>query len=392
MAKQTKNTEEQDDFILDVSDVPMPPEEVREQVEDEFRGSAPAFKLCFLGVGQGGGRLAQQFWQYGYRRVCAVNSAIADIQPLELPNDNKLTIGVGGGAGGSPEMGAKIMTEYREDVYNLARKAFGAQFDRIMITATAGGGTGAGGVVEAVNVAHDLLEKLELNEKDGDPRVGVIMALPKDSDGKDAHANAARTLAKLVQMEQAGVISPLILLDNQRIDKLFPKLPAGKFWQTSNHAVCSIFHLLNVVAAKESKYTSFDKQDFAAVLKSGLLVFGSMPVRDWQRREGIGVAIRDNLSRNTLVGGLNLRSGSVAGCVLVAKADILDNQLPQEFINDGLSMLGRMIKPGGAVKHGIYAGNNDGVVVYTMIGGLDAPTERLAELARIGGLRDWDGA
>jgi len=392
MSKRNSNAVEQDDFVLDVSDVPMPPEETRETVEDEFKGPSPAFKLCFMGVGQCGGRLAHQYWQYGYRRVCVVNSAIADIQPLELPNDNKLTIGVGGGAGGNPELGAKLMTDHREDVFNLARRSFGDSFDRVMVTAAAAGGTGSGGVVEAVLIAKDLMGKLEIKTNDGDPRVGVIIALPKDSDGKDAHANAARTLHKLVAMEQSRIISPLILLDNQRIDRLFPKLPAGKFWQTSNHAVCSIFHLLNVVAAKESKYTSFDKQDFEAVLRSGLLVFGSMPVKDWQRREGIGIAIRDNLSRNTLVGGLNLKSGSIAGCVLVAKTDILDNQLPQEFIDDGLSMLGRMIKPDGAVKHGIYAGNNDGVVVYTMIGGLDAPTERLAELARVGGLRDWDGA
>ncbi len=384
-----------DDFVLDVSDVPMPPAEVRETVEDELK-TPTAFRLCFLGVGQGGGRIAHQFWQYGYRRVCAVNSALADIQPLELPADNKLTIGMGGGAGGNPDMGHRLMSDHREDVYNLTRKSFGATFDRVFVCATAGGGTGAGGVEEAVGMAHDLIDKLELRNKDTlDPQVGVIIALPKDSDGKDAHANAARVLQKLVDMSAnptARRISPLIILDNQRIDRLFPKTPTGQFWGKSNHAVCSIFHLLNVVSAKESKYTSFDKQDFEAVLKSGILVFGSMPVKEWQQREGISVAIRDNLSRNTLVGGMNLKTGTIAGCVVVSKAEILDNQLPQAFIDDGLSMLGRMIKPGGAVKHGIYAGNNDGVVVYTMIGGLAEPTERIMELKRSGGIRDWDGA
>lgn len=394
-----------DDFILDISNVPLPPKEEIETVDDEFPGGDPAFKLCFLGLGQGGGRIAQQFWQYGYRRICAVNTAIADIQPLDLPEDRKITIGAGGGAGGNPRMGAKLFEDHREDVYDLARAAFGASFDRIMVTATAGGGTGAGGVSEAVKVAHNLIDKLGLRHEDArDPQVGVIIALPKEADGKEAHSNAAQTLQTLISMTldvpankrqptgRPPLISPLIIIDNQRIEKLYPKVPTGKFWQTANHTVCSLLHLLNLVSARESKYTSFDKKDFESILRSGLVVFGSMPVPDWKKREGISVALRNNLDRNLLVSGVNIRTGNVAGCILVASKDILDNQLPQENIDEGLSMLGRTIAGEGAVRHGIYVGNTDGVVVYTMIGGLQAPTERIAQLTKVGGMRDWDGA
>lgn len=384
--------------VLDISGVPTPPEEVREDVADAFKeGSQPAFKLCFLGVGQGGGRIAQQFYKYGYRRVCAANTAIADIAPLELPEANKLTIGVGGGAGGDPGEGNRVLQEHREDIYNLMRKSFGASFDRIIVAATAGGGTGAGGVFEAVNTAHDLIDKLELRGKDSaDPQVGVIIALPKESDGRKASATSAQILQKLYELTvpKAGKprISPLIILDNQRIDKLYPKTATGAFWETANHSVCSIFHLINTVAARESRYTSFDKKDLEQLLKSGLLVFGAMPVKDWKSREGLSNAIRENLTKNLLVGGMNLKSGKTAGCIVVGKREVLDNDLPQSYIDEGLSMLARTIQPGSSVRHGIYAGNADGVVVYTIIGGLDCPLERINALRKAGGLQDWDGA
>lgn len=395
-----------DDFILDISNVPLPPEEVVESVQDEFPGGDPAFKMCFLGLGQGGGRIAHQFWQYGYRRVCAANTAIADIEPLELPEANKLTIGAGGGAGGDPHMGSRIVEEHREDIYDLARNSFGAAFDRIMVTVTAGGGTGAGGAPEAIRIAHDLIDKLEMrNDDPTDPQVGMIVALPKEADGKEAHLTAAQTLQNLIGMAMGSPkrqrkpavppkISPLIIIDNQRIDKLYPKTPTGQFWSVANHAVCSLFHLLNLVSARESKYTSFDEKDFGSILRSGLLVFGSMPVQDWKKREGISVALRQNLDKNLLVGGVDVKTGKIAGCVLVANKEILDNELHQENIDEGLSMLGRTIQGDGAVRHGIYAGNNEppGVVVYTMIGGLRPPAERIAQLNKIGGLRDWDGA
>lgn len=394
-----------DGFILDISDVPTPPEGQVKTVEDEIKGGAkPAFKMCFLGLGQGGGRIAHQFWQYGYRRVCAANTAIADIEPLELPDDRKITIGAGGGAGGSIDMGARLIEEHREDIYDLARTSFGEDFDRIIVTVTAGGGTGAGGVFEAVQIAHDLIDKLGLRNDDPmDPQVGVIIALPKEVDGQEAHASAAETLQRLVGLSMGTPakkrakpigpkISPLVIIDNQRIDKLYPNTPTGKFWGIANHAVCSLIHLLNLVSARESQYTSFDKKDFESILRSGLVVFGSMPVPDWEKREGISVALRNNLDKNLLVSDMDIKTGRIAGCVIVASKDILDNKLPQGHIDEGLAMLGRTIKGEGAVRHGIYAGNGDGVAVYTMIGGLAPPAGRIAQLRKLGGLADWDGA
>lgn len=45
-------------------------------VEDTFQG---AIKMAFVGAGQGGGRIAQAFYDMGYRRVCAVNTTPQDL-------------------------------------------------------------------------------------------------------------------------------------------------------------------------------------------------------------------------------------------------------------------------------------------------------------------------
>ncbi len=388
-----ENVEQQapvdDDFdVIDVSSVPIPPTEVREVVEDEI-GKPTAFKLAILGSGQGGGRLAQQFWQLGYRRVAAVNTAQADIRPLNLPEDRKLVMD-SAGAGGKLEVGARVTADHREDIHDLLRKSFGTDFDRALITVTAGGGTGSGSVFELVKIVGDYMDKAELRKAGGDPRVGVLVALPKESDGKRAHHNAFVTFQELYR-RVPHEISPLIVIDNQRISKLYPNLSVDMFWTVANKSVCSIFHLLNLVSARHSEYTSFDPADFETVLQSGMLAFGATPVQNWSEREAMGQAIRDNLKRNVLVSGLDLGTGTVAGCVVVAHRDTL-KALKQESLDDGFSMLGRMLQSGSAVYRGIYAGNNSDPVVYTLIGGLKPPADRLSELQRLGGVTDWDDA
>jgi len=387
--------------ILDVSDIPLPDEEVSSSIVDEIEGGT-AFKFCFIGAGQGGGKIAHQFWQYGYRRVCAINTASADLDPLgrEVPADakyptfpakNKLKIGEHEGAGGSIEVGRVAALENREDIFNLMRTSFGDDFDYIFVTATAGGGTGAGSCAEIVKIASELAEKVECVDKDGKPRVGVMLALPKESDASDAYNSAVQVLEEIAELTP-NIVSPLILIDNKRINKLYPGLPLGKFCSKANHSACSILHLLNVVSARESEYTSFDAADYETLLSSGIITYGAMPINKWDNRDDLSVAVRSNLTKNVLVDGVDLSTGKIAGCVLVSNKQVLDEELSQEYIDDSFSMLARMIKPGSPVRTGVYAGNNQNIVAYTIIGGLDKPVKKIQEMCKLAGIRDFDGA
>lgn len=375
--------------IFDIASVPVPPTVSTKVVDDELKADA-AFNFCFVGAGQGGGRIAHQFYQYGYRRVCAINTASADLDPLPLPDKAKLKIGEDwqSGTGGDVDACSAIAKKYREDIFNLMRDNFGEDFDQIFVTISAGGGTGAGSCETIIQAAHDLINTLELDDRMDSPQVGVIVALPKESDGPAAYASAYKTYSKLLELADTGVISPLITIDNRKIQSLYPDLPAGKFWGTANHSVCSIFHLLNLVAARESEYTSFDRTDYETLLKSGLMTFGAMPVQEYEGSKALANAIRHNLTKSALVGGVDISTGTVAGCVVVAGKDVLDEKLPEVHIDNGFSMLARMLKKGSAIRRGIYAGGSGGVTIYTLVGGLGSPTTWLEDLKRRGHAAD----
>ena len=63
---------------IDLPDVEAPVVKHHE-VQDAFNYDV-AFKMAFVGIGQGGGRIAETFYKQGYRRVVAINSAMEDLQ------------------------------------------------------------------------------------------------------------------------------------------------------------------------------------------------------------------------------------------------------------------------------------------------------------------------
>jgi len=359
-----------------VPDIPLPESRETFEVKDEVEGG---FKFAFVGSGQGGGRIAQTFWKLGYRRVCAVNTAQQDLATLSIPN--KLCLGSSGGAGKNPSVAKAAFKDCKEDVLDFMRRSFGQTLDRIFVCIGAGGGTGAGTAVHLVDTAVELQKALRCpNEK-----VGVIVALPKLAEGKRVAANAYNTLTDLLNLVEKGNVSPLIVVDNEKIGTLYPNLAVDPFWDTANMSVCSLFHLFNTICTKHSHYTSFDRADLLTVLDSGLITFGANPVTKFDDETDISYAVRSNLRKNILTGGIDLGTGNVAAAVVIGGVHIL-NALPQSHIEHAFDQLNRMLKPGNTVHRGIYRGDKNTLVVYTIIGGLGKPEEKLAELKRIGDL------
>ncbi len=68
---------------ISLPDMPVPEAYVEEtkKIEDEFDG---AFNFAFIGAGQGGGRIAETFHKFGYRRVCALNTSPPRFEYLEF--------------------------------------------------------------------------------------------------------------------------------------------------------------------------------------------------------------------------------------------------------------------------------------------------------------------
>tara|TARA_R100000808_G_scaffold11976_1_gene30277 strand:- start:8395 stop:9549 length:1155 start_codon:yes stop_codon:yes gene_type:complete len=364
-----------DDFDLSLPEIPVPeaapPEKV---IEDKFDG---AFKFAFVGAGQGGSRIAETFHKFGYARVCAINTAQQDLNTVDI--EHKLCIG-SGGAGKDMDLAAKLFSEKKEDAFDLMREAFGDEIDRIFVCAGAGGGSGAGTTCSLIDSA---LQYQDIAQIDGPKKVGVVLALPKVSEGKKVNANAFQLLHRVLGMVQEGKVSPLILIDNEKISKLYPKLPVGPFWETANKSIVGLFHLFNITAAKDSSYSSFDPNDYRQILNSGCILYGASPVSDWTKPTSISKTVRDNLKQNLLCGGFDLESGSCAGVVVVGGVNVL-NQVPQENLDKAFEQFSRILKPGNTVHRGIYSGNKDNLIVYTAIGGLGIPHDKLQELKRNG--------
>lgn len=370
-------TPEAHDFDVEVPDIPLPQTAESGAIADEFTAG---FRFAFVGSGQGGSRLAATFWKLGYRRVCAVNTAEQDMTAIALPAANKFCFG-SGGAGKNPEVARSAFVENKENVLDFMRRSFGPEFDRIIVCVGGGGGTGAGTAVHLVDTAIELQKALKCPSS----KVGVVLALPKISEGKKVNVNAYNVLTALLDLVEKGHVAPLILLDNERISKLFPALAVDPFWDTANMSVASLFHLFNTITVKDSRYSTFDRNDYLTVLDSGLITFGAAPVPKYNDPTDISFAVRSNLKANILSGGVDLATGNVAGVVIIGGATVL-SAVPQAHLDHAFDQMNRMLKPGSTVHRGIYRGSKDNLVVYTVVGGLGRPEAKVLELKQYGDL------
>jgi cell division GTPase FtsZ len=302
-----------------------------------------------------------------------------DLNTLKLI-DNKLCIG-DGGAGKDPKVAEELFNKKAEDVLDFMKYSFGEELDRVIVSVGAGGGSGAGMMEPLVYAAKELQESVKASAK----QVGVILALPKASEGRKVNANAHRTLAKAFDLVDKGIVSPLIILDNEKITKLYPNLVVSNFWQTANMSMAGLFNLFNLTASKDSSYSAFDKKDYETILDSGCIVFGASPVANWEDSVSISRAVRENLKNNLLSGGLDLSSGTAAAAIVIGGKEQLDN-IPQKDLDQAFEQLSRMLKPGNVVHNGIYSGNKPNLTVFTAVGGLARPTLKLEELAKLGDL------
>jgi len=357
-------------------DISLPDDMVMPTIPEESEGKAykneiiddvdVSFKFAFVGVGQGGSRIAETFSKLGYNRVAAINTAQQDLNSVDLKH--KLCVG-DGGAGKQPELAKQIFKEKKEDVLDFMRYSFGESFDRIFVCAGGGGGSGSGMMAPIVHEAQELQRILNTSSK----QVGVILTLPRKSEGQKVHANARRTLHEAVNLRNRGIVSPLIILDNEKISELYPNLSVSKFWDTANSNIAGLFHLFNLTSNKDSSYSSFDKNDYLTILNSGIVALGVSPVKKWDDPVALSRVVRDNLKNSLLSGGTDVSTGNVAGVIVIGGKEVLDD-LPQSHIDQALDQLNRLLRAGNVVHRGIYSGDKPNLTIFTAIGGLANPT------------------
>lgn len=381
--------EEEDPYLFDMPEIPMADTGVKEiTVGDEFKVD-PAVKFSFLGVGQGGSRIVECFWNLGYRRCAVVNTAKQDLDEIHIhtatedSESRKLWLGVGGAAK-NRRLGGNYMDQNAEEILELMRNSYGTSFDRIIVCATAGGGTGSGGFKRCVEVANQLTEALRIRKVGDKTKVGLILALPSNSE-RDRMQNAYESLKEVEALINTEMISPVVIVDNEKRRDIHPSATLGNVRDKLNQSITTLFHLFNQISQVPTRHTAFDPGDYLSVLESGLVTYGAMQIEHTDK-EGISQALRENLKKNVL-GGMDLKTAEVVACILMGQKMILEN-IPFENIEHAYEMVSRTT---GCKKihRGEYTSAR-ALEAYTILGGLDMPAKRLKEIAKMAGHTDWD--
>jgi cell division GTPase FtsZ len=348
-------------------------------VLDRIKGST---RYAWLGSGQCGGRLVKSFYDLGYKKVLAMNTAYHDLDMLEIPVEQKFLMDIGElGAGKDIERGEKAVHQYQQEILHLARQIISTQVDHIMICFGAGGGTGSGSIIGLINLAKRYARYIGLQNPN--KKVGVVMTLPTVGEATSplVAENAYTVATRLSELASAGEISPLIIVDNDKINKMYPGLTVKSFWPSINNTIAGLFDIFNRISDLSTRYTSFDPVDYHSIIESGgCTIMGLTKVKKYDEKYAISEAVKTNLQKTLLASGFELSTAKLAGCIAVGGKTLMNKVSGlQDNINYAFDVLSE-ITGRATIHRGIYEDDRESLRVYTIIGGLDSPTGRLEEL------------
>ena len=162
--------------------------------------------IMVIGVGGAGGNAVNHMQTMGIHGVnfvvCNTDEAALNNSPVQ----NKIVLGPGRGAGNKPEVGRKYALESEEQLRSLLETS-GVKM--LFIAAGMGGGTGTGASPVIAKIAHEL----------GILTVAVV-TMPFRMEGPKRYQFAKEGIEELHQW-----VDSLLIIDNERLRKLYGKLP-----------------------------------------------------------------------------------------------------------------------------------------------------------------------
>ena len=162
--------------------------------------------IMVIGVGGAGGNAVNHMQQMG---IHGVNFVVCNTDQGALDNclvQNKLVLGPGLGAGNKPEVGRKYAIECEDQIRSLLETS-GVKM--LFIAAGMGGGTGTGASPVIANIAHDL-----------SILTVAVVTMPFRMEGPKRYQYAVEGIGELHKW-----VDSLLIIDNERLRKLYGKLP-----------------------------------------------------------------------------------------------------------------------------------------------------------------------
>lgn len=356
------------------------PEDEEVVIEDESGGS---LKFAFIGLGQCGGRIAEAFYNLGYKKNFIINTAKQDLEKNTVPNKMLIQLeGMPGGAGKDMMLAKKTMESQKESIYNKMSDLFGI-VDHVFICAGLGGGTGGGSIEPLIEITKRYMKYIDV--PNADRKVGAIVTLPTQGEASSplVAGNAYEKGNQLSDLADMEHITPLIIVDNDKVKNLYKKLTVSKFFPTINNSVAQLLHVFNTIALEPSEYISFDSTDFQSILETGgHMIMGVATVRSFESKTSISEALKKNLSKTLLASNFDLERAKAVACIVIGGKDIFESI--EGLMNDielGFDTLSNFT--GNAKVHrGIYSDEdrNGRLNVYTLISGLEKPSVRYEKM------------
>lgn len=318
-------------------------------------------KIGFVGVGQCGGNIANEFSKLGYPAI-AINTAKPDLDKLtNIRNENRLLINLGiQGAGKNPEIGENAFVQHNEVVTELIYNAFGEDVDMLYVCAGFGGGTGSG----VAPILSALLCELGYN-------VGVIATLPTRNESQKVQLVALNAFQKM--SENDGISSFFIIDNDKTVDS---NIGVKTQYNVTNVNIVRQFDGLYKLTEVASDM-AFDARDFITLLSNrGVASMAVVQIDDLKNfgeiaLQKISESIKNGLFADTELAGAN-------GCAIVFEIGNGSSvYVTQEIVGKIQAALGNPFDIFTAIYESDNKKQDRSATLRLLITGLPIPKDRL---------------
>jgi cell division GTPase FtsZ len=386
-----------------------------------------------IGIGEGGGRIAQSMIDCGVS-ICAINSNAGDLAGLgSVPENKKLLLKISdGGSGKDPQFVKDSLKspEYRDQIVSFIKKQListpifsyctnchaknklkdsesigmsrectecGSHFgiteifkeenlkhDYIFLFACLGGGSGSGLIEDIAEICHENF----------DTPIGAIVTIPTDDEDSITKRNAVSIFKEMYDKYAVpGIISPFMLVDNQKMVEMY-NLPIGSMYSTINHAITRSIYNFNSFSNKTSKYMStVDTMDTARLWSlGGCCTIGKFTIGKTNSKANEYVLnvpnpsqdnygmIDDYLRQCTFVDGFDLSSAKGVGIIAVAPEHYMSDVNISKAIKFTFAQVKDIIGDGLIMRGQYEDASLDCLEFYVFYNGLSYPKERFNRL------------
>ena len=259
--------------------------------------------ITVIGVGGAGGNALNYMWNIGIKDVnfLACNTDQGALDNLDIPNENKIVMGPGLGAGNDPKRGEELAVESLDQIKQFL-EARGTKM--VFIAAGMGGGTGTGASPVIAKLAHEM----------GLLTVANVTS-PLLAEGRARCEQAERGIEELRKYADS-----LLVINNESIREMYGKLSIKKaFGKADDILAAATKGIAEIITVKEA-FIRVDFADLKRVMKgSGRAHMGVASAEGEDRAEE---AARKSLCSPLL--NSNLISGAKKILLSISAANVDD--------------------------------------------------------------------